>query len=198
MEQRIDPHVWPHRTTVEHTVLDLAVGRSLDVTVGLIAKACQVRLTDERRMAAALGTRPNQTHRALLAECLADIGEGVESVAELRYVRDVERAHGLPIGLRQGPGRSSTARDSVYKDAMVIVEVDGRRGHDGWRGRQRDGRRDRGAAADGWLTVRVFWVDVAGTPCRLAVEMGQVLRARGWLGAVRPCRRAGCAARLAV
>ncbi|GAB3059687.1 hypothetical protein GCM10027053_22050 [Intrasporangium mesophilum] len=198
MVQRTDPHVWPHRTTVEHTILDLSVGKGLDGVVALIAKASQLGLTDERRMATALRARPNQTHHALLAECLADIGEGVESVAELRYVRDVERAHGLPVGLRQGPGRSSTVRDSVYEEPMVVVEVDGRRGHDGWRGRQRDGRRDRGAAADGWLTVRVFWIDVAGTPCRLAVEMGQVLRARGWQGAVRPCRRAGCEARPAV
>ena len=51
---------------------------------------------------------------------------------------------------------------------------------------QRDGRRDREAAADGRLTVRVFWPDLV-PPCALAGEVGTILRARGWTGWPQRC-----------
>jgi hypothetical protein len=196
-EGRLHPLAWPHRTTVEHTVLDLAEGRDLDGAIALLARACQQTLTHEAALLAALQDRVRQPHRALLVEALTDIGTGAHSPAELRYVRDVERAHGLPVGLGQQPGHNHTERDRTYDELKLIVEVDGRRGHQGWLGQQRDGRRDRGAAAGGWLTIRVFWIDVAGTPCELAVELGSIFASRGWTGRVRPCRRATCTVRLA-
>jgi hypothetical protein len=193
-DSRVDPRAWPHRTTVEHTVLDLMAGMGLDGAIALIAKACQQGLTTDESLLAALRTRPSQPRFSLLAEALVDVGDGVHSAAELRYLRDVVTAHGLPRGKRQAPGPRSTARDTAYEEVRVIVEVDGRRGHQGWLGQQRDGQRDRGAAADGWLSVRVFWVDVAGTPCRLAVELGAIFRTRGWTGEVQPCARLDCVA----
>jgi very-short-patch-repair endonuclease len=194
-DARVDPGAWPHRTTVAHTVLDLAAGRDLDSTIALIAKACQQRMTTEDSLLAALRSRPSQPHYSLLLEALGDVGDGAQSAAEVRYLRDVVLAHGLPVGERQRPGPRSTARDTAYEEVKVIVEVDGRRGHQGWLGQQRDGRRDRGAAADGWLSVRVFWVDVAGTPCQLAAELGAIFRTRGWTGEMHPCSRLDCVAR---
>lgn len=194
-ESRVDPDAWPHRTTVEHTVLDLAMGRDLDSTVALIAKACQKRLTTEELLVTALRSRPSQPHFSLLLEAMGDVFEGAHSAAEVRYLRDVVLAPGLPRGERQQPGPRSTARDTAYEEVRVIVEVDGRRGHQGWLGQQQDGRRDRGAAADGWLTIRVFWIDVAHTPCRLAVELGAIFGQRGWDGVVQPCTRPDCVAR---
>ncbi|HET8593607.1 MAG TPA: type IV toxin-antitoxin system AbiEi family antitoxin domain-containing protein [Intrasporangium sp.] len=194
---RVHPRAWPHRTTAEHTVLDLISGRDLDTAIAMVAKACQQGLTTEDSLLAALRSRPSQPHFSLLVEALADVGGGVHSAAELRYLRDVVTAHGLPRGRRQEPGPRSTARDTAYEEVKVIVEVDGRRGHQGWLGQQRDGRRDRGAAADGWLSVRVFWIDVAGTPCHVAVELGSIFGHRGWTGAVRARRRPDCAVRWA-
>ncbi|MGW5241323.1 type IV toxin-antitoxin system AbiEi family antitoxin domain-containing protein [Monashia sp. NPDC004114] len=47
--RRVHPTAWPHRTTVEHTVLDLGLRRPLDRVLSLAARACQLRLTDEDR-----------------------------------------------------------------------------------------------------------------------------------------------------
>lgn len=196
-DARVDPQAWPHRTTVEDTVLDLGQGRDLDGVIALMARACQQHLTDEAALITALAQRPRQRDRALLVEALCDIGAGAHSIAEVRFVRDVERAHGLPTGLGQQPGPRATHRDRIYKEIRLVVEIDGRRGHHGWLGQQEDGRRDRRSAADGWLTVRVFWIDVAGTPCELAVELAAICVSRGWTGRVRPCRRADCVVRRA-
>lgn len=192
-EGRVHPTEWPHRTTVEHTVFDLALGHGLDRCIALMAKACQLGLTDERRLARALDTRPTQPHRRLVTEALGAIEEGAESAAEVRYVRDVERAHGLPVGLRQEPAPGARCRDSEYPDHDVIVEIDGRLGHVGWTNQQRAGRRDRKAAALGKLTVRAGWSDVAVTPCELAADLAAVFATRGWQGRATACAVPGCA-----
>lgn len=69
----------------------------------------------------------------------------------------------------------------------VVVEVDGRLGRASWTDVQRDGRRDRSALVAGRITLRCYWTDLVPTGCALAGEVGQVLRARGWTGAPRPC-----------
>ncbi|WP_353510848.1 type IV toxin-antitoxin system AbiEi family antitoxin domain-containing protein [Intrasporangium sp.] len=190
--ERVHPDAWPHRTTVEHTVFDRAMGTSLDRAVALMAKACQLQQTDETRLRSVLASRPNQTHFGLLTEILADF-DGIESSAELRYQRDVVAAHGLPAGHRQEPGAGRTSRDVDHPDLAVIVEINGRLGHEGWLGQQRDGRRDRVAAVQGRLTVRVFWIDVAHTPCQLGAELAQIFTSRGWAGLPHRCARPGCA-----
>ena len=194
-DERTDEAAWPHRTTVEHTLLDLAQESSLDEAVGRLARACQQGRTTERMLLQALGKRSRQPHRALLVEVLAELGEGAESPAEVRWVRDVEQAHGLPTAVRQQPTGDGGRRDNVYEESRLVVEVDGRLGHEGWDGRRRDGRRDRRAAASGRLTVRVFWDEIVQTPCELALEIGGLLRSRGWLGSPTACRRRGCAVR---
>lgn len=193
-DERAHPTLWPPRTTAEHTVFDLAPGHGLDRVVALMGKACQLRISTEQTLAEALKSRPNQPLRGIISETLGLVGAGAESAAEVRYVRDVEQAHGLPSGERQTPAPGHRFRDSEYPALRVIVEIDGRLGHSGWTGRQRDGRRDRKAAAGGKLTVRGGWVDVAVEPCEFADDLAQIFASRGWTGAARPC---GPACRLA-
>jgi very-short-patch-repair endonuclease len=190
--ERTHGREWPPRIDVDHTVFDLAQGQSLDRAVGLIAKAVQSHRTTVRNLRIALEQRPTQTHHGVLRDVLSDVEAGVESSAERRYTNDVERAHGLPAAERQvwsGPWRC----DNEYGSVRVKVEVDGRLGHAGWSSQQRDGRRDRRHAAGGWLTLRMFWPDVAATPCETAEELSSVFRVRGWQGQVRRCRRSDCA-----
>jgi hypothetical protein len=193
--QRTDERAWPHRISLDHTVFDLAAGRPVDRAVGLIAKAVQTRRTTLRNLRNTLEQRPGQAHRTLLLEVLGDVEDGAESPAERRYTRDVEQAHGLPSAHRQAAGRGDTRCDNDYEPFRVKVEVDGRLGHAGWANQQRDGRRDRRNAADDWLTARVYWTDVAVTPCETALELEAIFRSRGWPGRARPCRRRDCAVR---
>ncbi|GAA2161296.1 putative AbiEi antitoxin of type IV toxin-antitoxin system [Humibacillus xanthopallidus] len=190
--ERMDEREWPHRVNLDHTVFDLAQGASLDTAVALIAKACQTGRTTVHNLRLTLLSRPNQTHRSDLSEALSDIGAGAESSAERRYLRDVERAHGLPVAARQAPGPGGTVCDNDYEEQRLKVEVDGRLGHAGWIAQQKDGRRDRTNATREWLTVRVHWPDVAGTPCDTARDLALILQQRGWEGAAHPCRRADC------
>jgi very-short-patch-repair endonuclease len=130
----------------------------------------------------------------LLRDVLADVDAGAHNTAEVRYVRDVERAHGLPVATRQrSAGGGSRVHDNVYEEYGLVVEVDGRLKHGGWDKRVRDGRRDRRALLSTGVTIRVFWGDVCGLRCHTAVEVGQILGARGWAGRPHPCRSSRCA-----
>lgn len=180
------------RTTLRATILDCAEHGDADAALAWVAKAVQSRRATVDQLRMELSERSRHRHRPLLRECLAVVATGAESTAEVRYIRDVERAHGLPVGLRQLTSVAGR-HDNRYPDFRLIVEVDGRLGHERWSDRVRDGRRDRIVAADGTHTTRVFWSDVAITPCMTAVELAAILKVGGWSGAAKPCRAAGCA-----
>jgi hypothetical protein len=191
--ERLDPAAWPHRVTAAHTVFDLAAGHPLDRAVALMAKAQQLHLCTAQQLREALDARPRLAQRRLLLEALGAVGDGVESAAEYRYVRDVERAHGLPVGRRQALAARQRHRDTAYAEVRVVVEVDGRLGHEGWAAQAVDRRRDIDGAVTGWLTVRPTWLEVAHAPCSLAVDLDAIFRTRGWAGRAVACRRPGCA-----
>lgn len=189
----------PARTTVPATVLDCAARGDADGALGWVTAAVQARRVNVGQLAAELGRRRGHPHGPLLREVLSDVREGAQSPAEVRYIRDVERAHGLPLGERQGSTDVGRRRhhDNRYPAYRLVVEVDGRVGHEKWVDRVRDGQRDREVAVGGDLTVRVFWIDVTSGACRTAGEVGALLRARGWAGTPHACRSPGCVLRRA-
>ena len=197
LDRLLDPVLYPWRTIVPVTAVDLAADTTADGALAVLARAVQRNLTSADRLAAELAGRRGHPHGALLREALADVADGAHSAAEVRYVRDVERAHGLPRATRQSTAGSGgrSVHDNEYEEYGVLVEVDGRLGHETWQDRVRDGRRDRSATRRGRLTVRVFWPDVAVTPCATAVDVGAALGSAGWTGTLRPCRRRGCVVR---
>ena len=93
--EAVDPLHWPWRTTAAETVLDIAGSSDADELFALLGRAFQRRLTSEDEIRAALAVRRAYRWRHLLAVVLADVAEGAESAMEVRYVNDVERAHGL-------------------------------------------------------------------------------------------------------
>lgn len=190
----VDELHWPWRTIVEETILDVSASASVDETFALLGRAFQRRLTTESALLGRLSLRDRHPRRQLLATVLGDVADGAESAMEIRYVRNVERGHGLPYGQRQLSSRpdGTAIHDIGYVDERVLVELDGRLGHEGPEARLKDGVRDRRSATTGWLTIRAFWRDVAGYPCQLALDVAAVLRSRGWTGRARPCRRGDC------
>lgn len=110
------PALSPPRTRLEATLLDLAgVEASLDDAIGLVARACQGRRTTPARVRAVLLARRGGRWRRELLAALGDVAAGAESLLELRYLRHVERAHGLPVGERQARVASGR-RASVSAD----------------------------------------------------------------------------------
>jgi hypothetical protein len=180
----------PPRTTVEETVLDLIqLARTFDDVCGWITRACGRRLTTEARLRAAVASRKKMRWRIELNDVLAAAGDGIHSVLEYRYLRDVERAHGLPPSQHQVrvviDGRT-VYRDAYYEEYQVAVELDGRVAHPDEE-RWRDSRRDTQAGVRGVYTCRYSWRDVVGHPCETALLQAQILRRHGWRGTPRPC-----------
>lgn len=125
-------HRWPPRVTVEMALLKVASQRDLAGAVAVLADACQQRRTDVTKLLHALERLGTLRGRAALVDVLRDVAEGAYSVLEHRYLRDVERAHGLPVGRRQvrepNHGRA-VVRDVTYEAEGLVVELDGRFGH---------------------------------------------------------------------
>ncbi|MGH3254866.1 MAG: hypothetical protein ACRDOU_05555 [Streptosporangiaceae bacterium] len=188
------PNREPPRTTVEETVLDLIQrSKTFDDACRWLTRACGRRLTTEDKLRTALSLRKKLRWRPELDDVLAAAGHGIHSVLEYRYVRDVERAHGLPPSRHQVrvviDGRA-VYRDAYYEEYRLAVELDGRLAHPDEE-RWRDSRRDVQAGARGVYTARYSWRDVYGHPCETALLQAQILRQRGWTGAPIPCS-AGC------
>ena len=180
----------PPRTKVDETVLDLVnQATSFDQAFAVACAACQRRLTAPARIRRAMDARTKLRWRAELAAALAEIGSGVHSLLEYRYVRDVERPHGLPAATRQAQvvlGGRTRYLDNLYPDFGVCVELDGRQAHPDDR-RWLDVHRDNATAAGGLVTLRYGWADVESHPCETASQIALALRARGWTGRLRPC-----------
>jgi hypothetical protein len=192
----VHPARLPPRTRVEETVLDLVdASAAFDLALRWPIVACARRRTTPAALRLAISARSRLRWRAEITGALDEVGGGVHSVLEYRYVRGVERPHSLPTATRQARmlrGRRSQYLDNLYEQFGVAVELDGQAAHR-LEERWRDARRDNFFAGSGIVTLRYGWVDVTERPCAMAGEIARVLRQRGWHGHVSHCNLA-CAA----
>ena len=177
----------PPRLTPECTVLDLAAERPPGDVVGLVTAAVQRGLTSPERLRRALEMRRRQRHRRLIAGLVAEVAAGAESYLEMLYLQTVERPHGLPRGDRQSarPGLPYEC-DVRYDDFRVIVELDGRLGHEG-EGRFRDMNRDNRHALRDQVTLRYGYYDVTGRACAVGYQVYLALVRRGYPEPFKRC-----------
>jgi very-short-patch-repair endonuclease len=189
------PTLRPFRTRVEETVLDLAdLAVSVDAAIAWCTAAVERRLTTVSRLSEVLDDRRRSRWRPELTVALGDVGSGAVSPLELRYLRDVERDHGLPRAARQV--RHARCGGSIYDDVNyagfgLVVELDGRVAHPA-RSRLRDLIRDNVTAERGDSVLHYGWSDVVDQPCAVAAQVGRVLAVRGWTGVPKRCRRESC------
>ena len=187
---KVQPAPWPPRLRVEEAMLDVA--DSLDQgaqVMALVLAAVQRRRTTPDRLRVALARRPRHRWRRQINEVIVESAEGAQSMLERRYLRDVERAHGLPRGQRQHRHRSEHGnryRDVRYRRWRVVVELDGAIAHPEHR-KQRDDARNRGIVLAGDVPLVYGWFEVAGDPCGCAAQVGAVLTAKGWPGSPHRC-----------
>lgn len=178
-------------TSVEDTVLDLVGTSGSDAqAISWVMLACQRRRTTSVQVLRALRRRAHQRRAALVRDLCTDVVEGAQTPLELRYLRDVERAHRLPRSrkaVREQIAGRLMFRDLEYSVQGVVVELDGRRGHEDPRGMFRDRGRDNLATRTGRVTLRYGWHETTQDPCGVAAEVAAVLSARGWTGTIRPC-----------
>jgi hypothetical protein len=97
LDALVQPARRPARLRVEEAVLDVAhTARRPSAVVDVVLAAVQRRLTTPTRLRTALDRRHRHRWRALVQELTDDADGGVHSALEQRYLRRVERPHGLP------------------------------------------------------------------------------------------------------
>lgn len=184
------PSRTPPRLRIEETVLGLTdASATAAEAMAWVVRASQRRLTTPERLLVAMGEHKKMRWRPMLEGALLDAAEGAQSLLEMRYLRDVERAHRLPRADRQQKGRVLGARvwrDVRYSPYRTIVELDGRLGHEA-EDRHRDMRRDNVTTVGGAESLRFGWVDVTAASCEAAAQVALVLIRNGWPGTPRPC-----------
>ena len=100
-----------------------------------------------------------------------------------RHTAGLFSAHGVlaaewNVELRDADGKLIGIGDAVWRDAKVVVELDGLRFHTPPQQRRRDNRKDRRLATDGWLVLRYTWLDVMERPEEVVAEVRAALTAR--------------------
>jgi hypothetical protein len=184
------------RTRIQDTVLDLAAtSPTFDQAYGWIARGVSRDLVTVGVLRTALTERRRIRWRAFLVDSLQESKNGLNSGLERRYVRDVERAHGLPTAERQARrvvGGKTQFRDNWYAKYRVAVEIDGPAYHRDEQV-QRDKDRDNlNLALDDAKTLRFGPVGVTERGCLSAALVAATLQNSGWPDNPHPCRRPGC------
>jgi hypothetical protein len=189
------PAMLPPCTRVEDTVLDLIqVVSTFDDAYAWICRAIGRRCTTADRIRQAMDARKKMRWRREIALALGDAEDGALSVLEYRYVRRVERPHGLPVAARQARIRQRTGNrylDNLYEEYGVCVELDGAAAHpedEQWR----DKRRDNANLFGGIVTLRFGFPELGDHRCESAAFVAGVLRSHGWLGTPYSCPRPTC------
>jgi very-short-patch-repair endonuclease len=156
------PATSPQRTLVDVVGSATTAGDAL----GAISRALQSRRVTASAVVTAIGERRLRWRREIL-EALDDLSGGSHSYLELQFAR-LLRAHGIPLGARQAAfGR--TRVDMAYE--RVVIELDGRLGHDAQHERWRDMDRDNMQSLAGRTVLRFGWNDVRDRPCAVARQV---------------------------
>ncbi|TDO62439.1 hypothetical protein EV651_10653 [Kribbella sp. VKM Ac-2571] len=192
-EERLATVIPPRSRPAEAVLEIVGISRSLDAAAAVVAEACQSGRVRPDQILAALADRRRLRHGSALRPILADVAEGTHSLLELRYLRDVERAHGLPTGQRQR-AVDGEFTDVAYLRYELVVELDGRF-HFAPDRRWRDLDRDNRAALRSETTLRYGWLDITSRPCAAAAQVLQVMRRQAPTLSARTCSRPFCPVR---
>jgi hypothetical protein len=187
------PDAVPPRTNREHTLLDLAVAApSPTEATRLVHELAVAHRIHASVLERATELRRPAKHRRAITDAVTLLREGIDSMLELRYREDVERAHGLPIGQRQEPVMVDGHRrlEDVAYDmpaGRAIVRLDGYFSHADKLTALTDRRRSVAAALASSIAVPYGWTEVTTMPCRTAREVWTIIRAIGWTGPFLCC-----------
>jgi very-short-patch-repair endonuclease len=184
------------RTRIEDTVLDLVVSAPTFYDgYGWVGRAVARKAVTVEALSAALAARRRIRWRAWLTDALEVSPNGTHSGLELRYTRDVERAHGLPKSQHQARRQIDGKvhfKDNLYAKHKVAVEIDGPAYHQNERVQADKDRDNTNLAVDDVKTFRFGPVAVTERACETAAMVAITLKRNGWEGSPRRCRRPGC------
>lgn len=170
-------------TTVARTLIDLcAVVDKAGVEKALRQAEFHGRfnLREVSRLLDRYPRRPGAAHLRKLIQSWTDSQLRTRSDMEDAFRALVLKAK-LPEPEMNGAvelGALTIEADAVWRDAKLIVELDGKQAHLTHAAFEADRERDRAAALAGWLVIRVTWRHLTAEPRRLMQDLRRLLRAR--------------------
>jgi hypothetical protein len=166
-------------TTVPRTLFDLAAVLPRAQVERAIMEAEVLRRTDPLSLPDLVDRHPHRTGVAMIKAILRDGAQVTRSELEVRFVSFLDGA-GLPrpeLNMPLFVANRWIECDCVWRNARVIVELDGRSAHDTARAFESDRARDRALTARGWRTIRVTWRQLHHQPEAVAYDLRTLLSA---------------------
>lgn len=166
-------------TSVPRTILDAASTAPLRRLDNLIDEALVRRLVSEEELRGLLGRTRGRRGGANLRLAISDVlipdGE-LRSVLELRMLK-LCHDHSLPVPLTNQLIHG-TEVDCLWPDAMLVVELDGRRTHETGGAFELDRERDARLVSLGYRVLRLTWRMVTRQPTETAQKVRDLLNLR--------------------
>jgi very-short-patch-repair endonuclease len=167
-------------TTVPRTLFDLAAVSPRRQVERAVNEAEVRRLWDELSLEHLLDRYPRRKGSRVIRAVLADRRQGAtvtKSELEEMFLDLIDGA-GLPR-----PEVNAIVEglevDAVWRQARLVVELDGRDFHDTAAAFERDRERDRRLLVAGWRTIRITYRQIVETPRRVVGDLRRLLAAAG-------------------
>jgi predicted transcriptional regulator of viral defense system len=161
-------------TSVARTLIDAAPSLPLRDLRHAVAEAEYRKLIDLRELATTLGRgRPGSAAlRSALERHMPELA-GARSELERRFLELCER-DGIPLPDVNVKVAGFTV-DALWRDRLVVAELDGRSSHDGASRIEADRRRDLVLRGEGHIVLRYTWHQVTGEPERVVADLRAAL-----------------------
>lgn len=159
-------------TTVPRTIFDLAADTSARRVERTINEAEVLQLWDELSLDELLLRYPRRTGSRTVRAALDGRRAGAtitRSELEERFLALIDGA-GLPRP-EVNAFVDGFEVDFLWRDARLIVELDGRAFHHTAQAFERDRERDRILQAAGWRVIRLTWRQLEATPHRVVADL---------------------------
>jgi hypothetical protein len=177
-------------TSVARTLFDMAVQTRPWEFERLVREAEFLKLPQVPSLGELYARHPRRRGARLVRrtlEGLSELRDGTtRSSLEDRFLRFVRRA-GLPLpetNILLRFGEVAYEADCLWRDAGVIVELDGHRAHGTRAAFEKDRERDRRMQVAGWQVIRVTWRQLQ-TPVPLIQDLRQLLSHESAVGRPR-------------
>ena len=167
------------RLRLSDTDVDSLAGLPWQEALDLWAWVSTRRLVSRGALVHAASTGTGLVGTAQLVRLMARTRDGAVSEAEIRFGRPLRRgglsgwAAGVTIWRRDGSVMAVV--DVLFESAALVVEIDGRRWHEGGTVFQRDRERQNELALAVHTVLRFTWFDIVERPARVIAQLERAL-----------------------
>jgi hypothetical protein len=171
-------------TTVPRTIFDLAAVAPVDAVERAMREAERLRLDNHLSLEDLLARHPHRSGATAIRECLTrrwELPAGVtRGELEARFLRFLDRRN-IPrpsLNAWVAAGDKRYQADCLWRDASLIVELDGFEAHGTRYAFEEDRDRDRRLQVAGFQVMHVTWRHLHERPTEIADDLRTILSRR--------------------